>query len=262
MDRLFRQCRRRFLRPRPGCALLVLLAAAGCVTPRRAQVADALGHGATAPVNREETVAQSYRIACPDVVELAVARDPASSGRYVVNAEGRIALTALENPRVEGETAAALARRVAAELGLAEADVRCRVVGHESRAVHVHGPVEGGDRAVPYRGTENVVAFLRRCGGLKPSANVRDVHVVRGNLAAGGKPQVFRVDLEGILLRGEAGTNVLLQPFDEVYVGELPRSLLGKAIPHWLGPTYRGFCALFPGACPRDNSRKTNTPEP
>lgn len=250
---------------RSGCALAGVLALvlSGCATTsKREAVARALGTGAAAPANREETVADSYRLACPDVVEIAVADRADIGGRFVVNAEGRIGLAYLENPRVEGETAASLARRVAAELGMPDERVTCRVAEHRSRTVLVRGPIEGGDRAIPYRGTENVVGFLRRCGGLTPAADVGDVHVVRGNVAHGGRPQVFTVNLEAILLGGDPTTNVLLRPFDEVYVGELPRAKLGKALPHWLRPVYRGFCGVFPGVCPHDWRRQIGDAEP
>jgi protein involved in polysaccharide export with SLBB domain len=257
--------RRRFGIGRSWCALLAagLSLPAGCAsTIKHEEVAKALGSGVQAPTNREETVAESYRLACPDVVEIAVDSMPQAGGRFAVDAEGRIALAVLENARVEGETVASLAKRVATGLGLEEDRVSCRVVQHQSRVVFVHGPINKGDRSVPYRGTENIVSFLRRCGGLMPSADVDDVHVVRGNVAHGVPPQVFAVDLAAILLRGEPGTNVLLQPFDEIYIGERPRAKFGEALPHWLRPIYRGFCGLFPGACAHDWRQQIRDPEP
>jgi protein involved in polysaccharide export with SLBB domain len=241
--------------------LAVLLS--GCVsTSRRDEVAKALGSGARAPAAREVTVEESYRLACPDVVEIAVAGSPQSSGKFVLNAEGRIALEEMHNPRVEGETAGSLAKRVAVELGVSEDQVTCRVVRHESRAIFVHGAITGGDRAIPYRGTENLVSFLRRCGGLAPAADVRDVHLVRGNVASGGRPQVFTIDLEAILVRGEPTTNVLLQPYDEIYIGARPRAMIGDAMPDLLRPLYRAFCKAFPNACPKDWRQPTRDSEP
>jgi protein involved in polysaccharide export with SLBB domain len=184
------------------------------------------------------------------------------SGAYTVGPEGRIQLTALGNPRIEGQTTAVLTDRVAAELGLLVAQVKCRVVEHQSRVIFVHGPIEGGDRAVLYRGPESVVSFLRCCGGLTRGADVRDIAVVRGNVARGTKPQVLPVDLEAILLRGEAESNVLLQPFDQVCIGELPRSKFGRALPHWLRPLYRGLCGAVPSLCPHDWRQQIRDPEP
>ena len=245
------------------CALVAVLAcllAGGCTTPHK-RVSQALGSDAIAPVDREETVAESYRIACPDVVEITI--DGASSGgQFVVNAEGRIAFAPLDKPRVEGETSASLAQRIATELRLKPEQVHCKVVAYRSRAIYVHGPIEGGDRAVIYRGTESVVGLIRRCGGLTPAADFKDIHVVRGNVAQGGRPQVFAIDLEAILLRGEPQTNVPLQPFDEIFIGETPRSKIGRALPHWLRPVYRGFCGLIPSACAHDWRQQIRDPEP
>jgi protein involved in polysaccharide export with SLBB domain len=243
--------------------VLFLLLLNGCVsTSRREEVAKALGSAAVAPATRSESVAESYRLACPDVVEIAVAGSPQASGHFVLNAEGRIALESMLNPRVEGETAASLAKRIAVEFGLSEDQVTCRVVRHESRVLFVHGPVTDGDRAVPYRGTENVVSLLRRCGGLAPAADVRDVHLVRANIASGGRPQVFTIDLEAILLRGDPTTNVLVQPFDDIYIGARPRAMIGDVMPDLLRPLYRGFCTVFPGACPKDRQQPPGDPEP
>jgi hypothetical protein len=67
--------KRRRLQRRTGrcCALLAFLALlpAGCTTSR-AQIERALGGVAVAPVIREQTVEEGYRIACPDVVEITV----------------------------------------------------------------------------------------------------------------------------------------------------------------------------------------------
>lgn len=205
---------------------------------------------------------EDYRVACPDVVEITVAGHSQISGEYQVGPEGRIQLAAMNNPRIEGQTMASLADRVAEELDLPVEGITCRVKEHRSRVVFAHGLIEGGDRMVPYRGAENVVDFLRRCGGLSRGAEVRDIAVVRGNVARGAKPEVLAVDLDAILLHGDARTNVALQPFDEVYVGETPRAKVGKALPHWMRPAYRGFCGTVPWLCPYDWRQQIRDPEP
>ena len=240
-------------------AMTMLVMSGGCTTVHK-QVAQALGSGKAAPVVRETTVEESYKIACPDIVEIKIAGGV--SGQFCVNAEGRIDLPPLGNPRIEGDTVATLSSRLATEFAVAPEQVKCKVIHFRSRFIYVHGPIEGGDRAVPYRGTENTISFIRRCGGLKTGADLRDIHIVRGNVALGIQPQVFTVDLQGILLRGEPQTNVLLQPFDELHVGELPRSKIGRALPHWLRPVYRGLCSVFPSLCPQDWREQIRDQEP
>ncbi len=248
-----------------GSALVAFIvlgfSASGCAT-RRSQLVQALGSNTPAPVVREATVVDSYAIGCPDIVEITVDGVAGCNGQFTINAEGRIELPILDNPRVEGETASGLAQRLARELHIPQEKVRCRVVAHRSREVFVFGPIEGSDRAVAYRGPENVVAFIRRCGGLTPAANAREIHIVRGNVATGARPQVFRVDLEAILLDGDPKTNYLIQPFDEIYIGELKRAKIGRALPQWLRPVYREFCNLFPGACPHDWREQIRDQEP
>lgn len=229
-----------------SCALLI-----GCSTTRT-RIAQTLASEQPAAAANEQANAESYRIGCPDEVEIVVASMPEISGVYRVGPDGRIPLAILGNPRVEGHTVAGLADCVASEFGLPIEQVKCRVKDHRRCVVFVHGPVDGGSRAVAYRGPENVVTFIRRCGGLTNGADFKDVHIIRPNVAHGAKPQVIIVDLEAILLNGDPRTNVMMQPFDEICVGELARSKVGKALPHWLRPVYRGFCHLFPWGCAQD----------
>ena len=246
-----------------GCALIlgILMLLSGC-TSTRTLIKQAIGGVQPPAVIRDQTVEDGYRLGCPDVVEIAIANWPEASGRFVIGAEGRIAYPALGNPRVEGETTASLAKRVSKELDVPVEQIQCHIIDHRSRAVYVHGPIEGGDRAVLYRGPENIVSFIRRCGGLLPGADILDVTVVRANVARGEKPRVYVVDLQAILLAGDPTSNVLLEPFDDIYIGELPRSKFGRALPHWMRPMYRGFCGVFPAFCPHDWRQQIRDPEP
>src|SRR5207249_3939929 len=127
-----------------------------------------------------------------------------------------------------------IATRVGTIVGMSRDDVHVRVAEYASRQVFLCGPVAGHERAVPYQGAEPVVEFLRRTGGLTREAEPREVHVVRANVAAGRRPEVFPVDLRAVLTRGDGTTNVRLQPYDQVYVGETARSVWAKYLPPWM----------------------------
>lgn len=241
------------------CALMSGLLTSGCVS-KRDQIAQAMGTGVRAPSISDAPIEGAYRLHYPDSVDILVAGMPECTGRFPINVEGRIDIPHLENPRIDGETVHSLQRHIANELGLPTEQVQCRVNAHRSRVVFVRGAIDGGDRAVPYLGPESSVDFIRRCGGLLPSANVKDIHIVRGNIAHGTRPQVFAVDLEAILLRGEPDSNVLLQSFDEVLIGELPRAKLGRALPEFLRPVYRGMCGIIPWLCPHDWRKQIREP--
>ncbi len=99
---------------------------------------------------------------------------------------------------------------------------------------------------MPFQGSEPVLDFLKRVGGLPPGSRLNQVYVVRPNVAAAGRPQVFRVDVPAVLVDGDGRTNVLLQADDQVYVGETKRSSLSRLMPDWLGTAYRRVTGLLP----------------
>jgi hypothetical protein len=63
-------------------------------------------------------------------------------------------------------------------------------------------------------------------------------------VAEGQPPQVFRVDLRAIILDHDERTNVRVQPFDQVYVGETRKACFGKCVPPWLRPAYDAACGM------------------
>ena len=167
---------------------------------------------------------ERYVVHCPDLLEVDAAGRP--GGAHAVGADGRIPLPDGTGLRADGLTSAEIARAAAARLGLSADQVRVRVVGYNSQQIYLFGEVAGHERGVPYEGPETVVDLLQRVGGVAPGAAVGDVQVVRSHVADGSSPELFHVDLGAILLHGDQRTNVRLEPFDEVYVGELRRSSL------------------------------------
>jgi protein involved in polysaccharide export with SLBB domain len=106
------------------------------------------------------------------------------------------------------------------------------------------GQVVGLHRAVPYQGPETVLELLQRVGGVTPGAAPDDVYVVRSRLAEGRPPEVFRVNLRAVVLYHDARTNVRLEPFDQVFVGETRESCLKKCVPPVLRPVYDLVCGI------------------
>jgi protein involved in polysaccharide export with SLBB domain len=219
-------------------ALLPLLA--GCATgPPLDQLLAANKKLAADPAE----LAASYRVQCPDVLEVAVAGRPDCTGRFPVRADGRIALGPA-GVRVEGLPAAEVAARVAAALGVPAPYVQVRVADYNSQQLYLFGEVAGLSRAVPYRGPETVVELLLRVGGVTPGAAPSNVQVVRPHVAEGRPPEVFPVDLPAILVKHDPSTNVRLQPFDQVYVGQTFRAVRAKSIPPCLRPLYDALTGL------------------
>jgi protein involved in polysaccharide export with SLBB domain len=218
---------------------LTLLCLAGCASDRahvdRSLMAD------RSTTTRNEGVAEHYAVGCPDVLEVSVPDRPELSGRHTVGPDGRIGLEALGRPRVEGHTPPEIARLVADALGVPEGQVRVRVADYQSQEVYLFGQVSGLQRAVPYQGQETVLDLLQRIGGITPGAAPEDVYVIRTRVAEGQRPEFIHVDLHGIVLNHDQHTNLRVQPFDQIHVGETRQARVERCIPPWLRPLYRAL---------------------
>ena len=98
--------------------------------------------------------------------------------------------------------------------------------------------------AVAYHGPETVFDLLHRVGGLPTRAAVRDITVIRPHVAEGKRPEVFHIDLAAIVLRNDPETNILLEPFDQVHIGQSRRACFSDCLPPWLRPVYDRLCGM------------------
>jgi polysaccharide biosynthesis/export protein len=217
-----------------GCASTELLRRT-CPTPANPQAA------AEAPAPTA-----AYQVGCPDVLEVAFRDHPDWDALVVVDVDGRLPLEQPGNPRVDGLTLDQIRAELAALAGCSAEHVRVALAAPRSGRIIVYGPVRGRARTVPYQGPEPVIDFLRRVGGLPPGSKLNQVYVVRPNVAAASRPQVFRVDVAAVLVDGDARTNVPLLPDDQVYIGETRQSSLSRVMPDWLGTAYRRMTGLLP----------------
>jgi protein involved in polysaccharide export with SLBB domain len=228
-------------------ALLALaVAAAGCCPNtqflrRKCPTPDDPRAAAEAPAPTTE-----YRVGCPDVLKLAFRDRPDWDAVVVVDVDGRLPLDQPGNPRVDGRTLKQIRDDLAALADCPPDRVSVSLAAARSGRIVVYGPVRGRARAVPYQGPEPVIDFLKRIGGLPPGSRLNQVFVVRPNVAAAARPQVFRVDVGAVLVDGDNRTNVSLLPDDQVYVGETKQSSVSRVLPDWLGTVYRRATGLLP----------------
>ena len=80
-----------------------------------------------------------------------------------------------------------------------------------------------------------------RVGGITPGAEPRDVYVVRSHLTEGGQPEIFKINLDDIVVKKDYKTNIRVLPFDQIYVGETRKSRVERNIPEWLRPVLNAF---------------------
>jgi protein involved in polysaccharide export with SLBB domain len=220
-------------------ALPMLLHAPGCATDRASVEKNLLTQRSSEP---NSAVLEHYRISCPDMIELVVGQRPEFSGRYQVGVDGRIDLGDYGKLPVEDKTPGEIARAINAETGASLESVQVRVVEFRSQHLLLFGEVAGSQRSVSYQGQETVLDLLQRVGGVTRGAEPRDVYVVRPHLGDSKRPEVFHVDLHGIVIKNDPKTNLRLLPFDQIYVGETRRAQIQKAIApllRWASPTTR-----------------------
>jgi protein involved in polysaccharide export with SLBB domain len=118
------------------------------------------------------------------------------------------------------------------------------VAEFNSQQIYLFGQVVGLQRAVAYQGPENVLDLLRRTGGITPGAAPNDVYVIRPRIDEDRPPEVFHINLGSILMDQDQHTNLRLQAFDQVYIGETRKANLEKCIPPCLRPLYKSVCGL------------------
>lgn len=239
------------------CAVLLLFfaTATGCVGPAadRSRLMSAPPLRSTDAVtvtsHAAPAVAAPYQIDCPDVLAVSFADAPQADRLAAVDLDGRLPLDHLARPRVAGLTLDAARDVLARAAGVDPRRVTVTLADPRAGRVSVFGPERNRQRSVAFVGPERLTEFLGRVGAVTPGCtDWRDVCVVRPNVAAGEKTQVFRADLEAIVRDGDPATDVVLRAGDQVYVGETRRSRLSRRLPDWLTPWYRAAAGLVPAA--------------
>ncbi len=215
-------------------AALAPLLAVGCAGVRSTGFAES-------EVVRAAGPPAAYRIGCPDVLAVRVADRPQLDCVVAVDLDGRLPLSDTIQPHVDGLSLDDARHAVATSVGCDPTRVLVQLADARTGRVYVFGPEQNRQRVVPYVGAERLVEFLVRTDSLqRGSTDLRDVFVLRPNVAAGREPEVFRADLPAVQA-GDHTTNVVLEPGDQVYVGETRRSSFARLLPDWLKG---GYCRL------------------
>jgi protein involved in polysaccharide export with SLBB domain len=224
-----------------GLAML-LCALAGCAAGKthidQAVKAEAGGSA------RNEGVAEQYQVHCPDVIQVNVAGRPDLVVRSAIGPDGRIELPGRGRLRVEGLNLVEVAQHFALAAEVPSSSVQAHVLEFRSQHIYLFGEGIGSPRAVPFQGPETVLDLLQRVGGITPGAAAGDVQVIRAHVTADRDPEVFRVDLAAIAVKRDQRTNLRLQPFDQVHVGQTRKAGMEKCVPPWLRPLYESLCGM------------------
>jgi protein involved in polysaccharide export with SLBB domain len=223
---------------RAGSLTPLLALLGGCLT-NRGQIEQALIAYRPPPAHSVQ-VAAMYRARCPDLLQIEIAGLPQYTGPHPISPDGRIDLRDAGRPQVDGETLPEIVRTVAEAAAVPPEQVHVSIAEYNSQYIYLFCQAAGSQRVVTYHGPETVLDLLHRAGGLPQGAAVGDITIIRPHVAEGKTPEVFHIDLAAIILRKDPETNILLQPFDQVHIGQSRRSSLRDCLPPWLRKSVRG----------------------
>jgi polysaccharide export outer membrane protein len=218
-----------------GLALCLLV---GCAAPGKQGGAE---RSTAEP--RNDTPAP-YRVGCPDEIEISFSSQPPRTSRHVVGPDGRIEVGSVGRLRVDGKTTAEIAAEIAQWCGATPDSVYVIVHAYRSQQVYLVGEINGLQRTVPYQGPERIVELLQRAGGPTSGAALGNVFLIRSHLTEGRSPEVLRIDVQAIVSKRDQRTNYVVEPFDEIVVGESRQSILARSLPPWMLPFYQSLFGL------------------
>lgn len=215
-------------------AVLVLTVAvltAGCASE---QLVDVNRRLTSLAVVRKKPPDATYVVDPPDSIRVEFLNEPGLTRDVQLRSDGCVSLAHLEDVKVGGMTTVQIRRKLE-ELYTKyykEPLILVTVTAYRSKHVYVYGEV-GREGQVAYTGTQTVSDVIGSVGGVTRRAARGRVKVVRGDP---DEPEVFKVDLNELILDGDTRQDVSLAENDVVYV---PPTVLA-----WVG--YQIDSLLFP----------------
>jgi polysaccharide export outer membrane protein len=165
-----------------------------------------------------------YRIQPGDQMEIKFFYNPELNELVTVRPDGRVSLQLAQEIKTAGltpiELTQALKERYARELNRPEIAVIMRTFA--GQRIYVDGEVNK-PALVPLSAAMTVLQSISSVGGLKDTALSSEVHIIRRSPE--GEPRVFTVDLTRVLNGTDLSQDVVLRPFDVVYV---PKSTIAN----------------------------------
>lgn len=198
-------------------ALLLVLGAAGV----------AQGNQQTSPSPEPapagQTVQPVYLIQVGDQLDVKLFYNSELNEQVTVRPDGRISLQLANEVVAAGLTPEQLrdilTRTYATQLKNPELSIIVRYFG--SQKLFVDGEV-GHPGQLNMVGPTRILDAISEAGGVKVTARTQEVLLIR---RGGQKPEIFKVNLKHLLQAKYAGEDVMLRPYDVIYV---PKSHIAK----------------------------------
>jgi protein involved in polysaccharide export with SLBB domain len=167
---------------------------------------------------------QEYKIQVGDQLDIKFFYNAELNEQVIVRPDGRISLQLVQEIVAAGLTPSELMKviveKYSAELKKPEVTVIVRSFG--AQKIYVDGEVNKPGM-VPILGLMTALQAISQAGGMKESAQVSEVLIIRRG--AGNRPMAFPVNLDKALDGTDMSQDIALAPFDIVYV---PRSAIAN----------------------------------
>ncbi len=179
----------------------------------------------------------TYVVDPPDTIRVEALDDPSLGREVRVRQDGVVTLALLDDVHVGGLTTEQIRRKLEDLYSTyyKEPQFLVTVTGYNSKHISVYGEVASQGRQ-PYTGYQTVADVISQAGGVTRRAAPTWTKVIRGDPDA---PEIYKVNLKKLLLKGETRENVSLAENDVVYVPPHLLAWLGYQIDSVLWP-FRG----------------------
>jgi polysaccharide export outer membrane protein len=183
-----------------------------------------------------------YRLQVGDTLAIKFYRNPELDQEVIIRPDGKISLPFIDEIACAGMTPAQLdaeiTRRYVGELAIPDITVIVSALGGHTVAVDGMVKMPG---IVPLRGGMTMLGAVAAAQGFRDEAIREQVILIRRDES--GKPVGHSVDLKKVMYGQDPQGDVLLQPFDIVYV---PRSKIANAN-LWVEQYIRSMLPIHPG---------------
>jgi len=179
---------------------------------------------ANAPSQLRTERSSGYILQPGDVLDIKFFYNPELNQQAVIRPDGRITLQLVDEIQAAGVTAEELTQTLKQryDKDLARPEIAIVVRSFSSQKAFVDGEVMKPG-VIDLVNDMTAMQAIAQAGGLRATARAHEVVLIRRNPT--GSPSVMRIDLGSILSAKQLSSDLVLRPFDVVFV---PKSRISK----------------------------------
>ena len=196
------------------------------------------GASAVTPAPPPSRAERPYFVGPPDDLLITIRPEPAIVRQVVVQPDGKISVDMVGEVQAGGRTMTEIANEIARRISpyIRSPQVTVSLVASKSIAITILGQVQR-PATFPLQRETRVSEAIGLVAGPTELGAASRIRVVR---QAGGKPQVYRVNLDAIR-NGDLSTNILLEAGDIIYVPPTVSASIGLALRGFFFPLQQIF---------------------